>query len=288
HQAKILTRTRQSLDHTIAISPVRSLNVTTRAVNLNSIKRRGAGMEKTNSLMNRAVNRRSLLKTGALAGGAVAIGAGLMSSDARAFGQDGEDRLTKGDIAVLRFLAAAELIESDLWIQYAELGGLTSGVPIEVNQSQSLNSYQTALSQLDPDGPQYITSNTLDEVSHATFLNAYLESKGAEPVNFIEFETLPGSTASGSSGKLRLTNLMHLNVDTSWFVRYRSATNPDLGASFPQAITLSGVAAIPRSDADYEGKSNPNFPGNDHIQAIANVAGFHFGQIEQGGTSLYA
>jgi hypothetical protein len=33
--------------------------------------------------------------------------------------------------------------------------------------------------------------------------------------------------------------------------------------------------------------SNPNFPA-DHIQAIANVAAFHFGYIEQGGSSLYA
>ena len=81
---------------------------------------------------------------------------------------------------------------------------------------------------------------------------------------------------------------MNLNVDTSWYVRYRSATNPDLGATFPQAITLNGVTAIPRTDDDFEGRSNPNFPGNDHIQAIANVAGFHFGYIEQGGSSLYA
>src|SRR5208282_3958546 len=100
--------------------------------------------------------------------------------------------------------------------------------------------------------------------------------------------TLPGSTAKGSSGNLRITNLMNLNVDTSWFTRYRSTANPDLGATFPQAIVLDNVTAIPRSNADYEGKSNPNFPGNDHIQAIANVAAFHFGQIEQGGTSLYA
>jgi len=92
----------------------------------------------------------------------------------------------------------------------------------------------------------------------------------------------------GSTGASRLTNLMNLNVDTSWYVRYRSATNPDLGASFPQALTLNGVTAIPRTDADYNGKSNPNFRGNDHIQAIANVAAFHFGYIEQGGSSLYA
>jgi len=145
-----------------------------------------------------------------------------------------------------------------------------------------------ALSNLDPDGPQYIASNTLDEESHASFLNAYLQYKGAEPVSLDEFRTLDGSTATGSSGKKRLTNLMHLNVDTSWYVRYRSTTNPDLGATFPQALTFKNVTAIPRDNNDFNGAPNPNFPGNDHIQAIANVAGFHFGMIEQGGSSLYA
>ncbi|HXM64484.1 MAG TPA: hypothetical protein VN950_26725 [Terriglobales bacterium] len=240
--------------------------------------------------ISRPVDRRSFLKGGLLAGGA-AVGAGLLATGPLALAQSkgqSSASLNAGDVAILRFLAAAELIESDLWTQYAELGGIGNNPPIEVDPNQLLNPYQVALSNLDSDGPQYISSNTLDEVSHATFLNAYLESRGAEPVNFDEFVTLPGSTAQGSTGSSRLTNLMNLNVDTSWYVRYRSATNPDLGATFPQAITLSGVTAIPRSDADYEGKSNPNFPGNDHIQAIANVAGFHFGYIEQGGSSLYA
>jgi len=238
-----------------------------------------------------SVDRRSFLKGSLLAGGAAVAGAGLLTSGTLARAQASTQEsssLNKGDVAILRFLAAAELIESDLWTQYAELGGIGTNGPIEVNPNQTLNNYQVALSNLDGDGPQYISSNTLDEVSHATFLNAYLESRGAEPVNFDEFATLPGSTATGSTGIGRLTNLMNLNVDTSWYVRYRSATNPDLGATFPQAITLNGVTAIPRTDADFEGKSNPNFPGNDHIQAIANVAGFHFGYIEQGGSSLYA
>ena len=240
--------------------------------------------------ISRPVDRRSFLKGGLLAGGA-AVGAGLLATGPLALAQSkgqSSASLNAGDVAILRFLAAAELIESDLWTQYAELGGIGNNPPIEVDPNQLLNPYQVALSNLDSDGPQYISSNTLDEVSHATFLNAYLESRGAEPVNFDEFVTLPGSTAQGSTGSSRLTNLMNLNVDTSWYVRYRSATNPDLGATFSQAITLTGVTAIPRSDADYEGKSNPNFPGNDHIQAIANVAGFHFGYIEQGGSSLYA
>jgi hypothetical protein len=240
--------------------------------------------------ISRPVDRRSFLK-GSLLAGSAAVGAGLLTSgtlaSAQAITKD-PGPLSSGDVAILRFLAAAELIEADLWTQYAELGGIGANLPVEVDPNQTMNNYQVALSNLDGDGPQYITSNWKDELTHATFLNAYLESRGAEPVNFDEFETLPGSAATGSTGIGRLTNLMNLNVDTSWYVRYRSATNPDHGATFPQAITLKGVTAIPRTDADFEGRSNPNFPGNEHIQAIANVAGFHFGYIEQGGSSLYA
>jgi hypothetical protein len=104
-----------------------------------------------------------------------------------------------------------------------------------------MNSYQAAFMSLDSDGPQYITSNTLDEMSHAVFLNAYLESKGAEPVNLDALRTLQGSKATGAQNIGRLTNLMHLNVDTSWFIRYRSTTNPDLGATFPQAVTITNL-----------------------------------------------
>jgi hypothetical protein len=246
-------------------------------------------MKQLTEFLERSANRRSFLKNSMVAGAVATVGAGVLGSALPVFAQQTSDgNPTQGDIAILRFLAAAELIESDLWTQYAELGGIGNLPPIEIAPNEKLNPYQIALSNLDPDGPQYIASNTLDEVSHANFINAYLLSKGAEPVDFTQFETLPGSTAMGSSGKLRLTNLTRLNVDTSWYVRYRSATNPDLGATFPQAITLNGVTAIPRTDADYEGKPNPNFPGNDHIQAIANIAAFHFGQIEQGGSSLYA
>jgi hypothetical protein len=199
-------------------------------------------MENPVSNIKRSVNRRSFMKSGLLAGGAATVGVGLLANSASA---QERGRLIPGDAAILRFLAAAELIESDLWTQYAELGGIGNNPPIEVDPNESLNPYQSALSNLDTDGPQYITSNTNDEISHAAFINAYLESRGAEPVNFTQFETLQGSTATGSSGKLRLTNLMHLNVDTSWFVRYRSTTNPDLGATFPQALTLNGVTVRP-------------------------------------------
>ena len=238
-------------------------------------------MEESGKLVKRSVNRRSLLKGGLLAGGAATLGAGLLGREVSAFAQTSSAALNSGDIAILRFLAAAELIESDLWVQYAELGGIGTNPPPEVVPNPSLNPYQAALSNLDGDGPQYITSNTLDEISHATFLNGYLESKGADPVDLQEFAILPGSSATGSSGNSRITNLLHLNVDTSWFVRYRSTTNPDFGATYPQAITLKDVPAIPANDAILSGDAN-------HIQAIANIAAFHFGQIEQGGSSLYA
>jgi hypothetical protein len=240
-------------------------------------------MDTPTSNTKRSFDRRSFVKGGLLAGGAATLsGAGLLTNATSAHAQDHDfhGRLIPGDEAILRFLAAAELVESDLWTQYAELGGLTSGQPIEVDPNQPLNAYQSALSALDPDGPQYITSNTNDEISHATFINAYLESRGGRPVNLDDFRTLEGSTATGSSGIKRLTNLMHLNVDTSWYVRYRSTTNPDMGATFPQAITITDHTSIPITDAD--------FNNADHIQVIANVAGFHFGTIEQGGTSLYA
>jgi hypothetical protein len=232
-------------------------------------------MENQVNIIRRPANRRSFMKGGLLAGGA-ALGAGLLTNRAHAQNVD-DGSLDAGDVAILRFVAAAELLEADLWQQYAELGGVTlgtDGTPI------TQNNYQLALQFLDGDGSQYITSNTIDELSHATFLNAFLESKGADPVDLDEFRTLQGSTATGSQNIGRLTNLMHLNVDTSWYVRYRSATNPDFGATYPQAIAITNRPTIPATDADLQ---DPN-----HIQAIANSAAFHFAAIEQGGTSLYA
>src|SRR5262249_37604780 len=125
--------------------------------------------------------------------------------------------------------------------------------------------------------------NTEDELTHETFINAYLASKGADTVNLDNFRTLPGSEASGAQQIGRLTNIMQLTVDTTWWTRYRSGTkNPDLGDTFPQAIPALAAGqhpGIPRSDDD--------LTPDDHIQAIANTAGFHFATIEQGGTSLY-
>jgi hypothetical protein len=230
------------------------------------------------ALWQRVVARRSFLKSVGLAGAAAVPGSALLASEAMAQ----PSRLASGDVAILRFLAAAELIETDLWEQYNELGGVAGGNP----------AYMAALSNLDGDMPQYIADNTDDERSHAAFLNAYLKSKGAEPVNLDAFRTLPSSKATGAKQVGRLTNLRSLDVDTSWYTRYRSRLNPDFGATFPQAVTIHNEPAIPLNDHDTPpGTNQPSPPvGRDarRMQAIANTAGFHFAYIEQGGSSLYS
>jgi len=232
-------------------------------------------------------SRRSVLK-GAMASGLTVAGAGLLAKGVPAFADakglpastDAGSGLTPGDAAILRLLAAVELIESDLWQQYNELGGIQDS---EVPGGSGSKAYIAALQVLDGAMPQYIHDNTEDEFSHAAFLNAYLAAKGAEPVNLDKFRTLPSSKATGAQQIGRLTNLMQLTVDTSWWARYRSRTkNPDFGDTFRQAVpglSRGQFPAIPRHDRDLAPKN--------HIQAIANTAGFHFGYIEQGGTSLY-
>lgn len=224
----------------------------------------------------RLTDRRSFLLRGAAAG-VGAIGASRLLTAPPASASTG---LTKGDVAILQFLAAAELLEADLWEQYNELGGIQDA---ERPGETGNKAYTRALSVLDEDIPQYIHDNADDEQSHANFINAYLAANGADPINLDKFRTLPSSKATGARQIGRLTNLMELTVDTSWWTRYRSdSRNPDLGDSLPQAVPDLAVGmhpAIPRSDDDLTPRK--------HLQAIANTAAFHFGTIEQGGTSLY-
>ncbi len=231
-------------------------------------------------LPTRGVSRRKFIAGGLAAG--IGVGLGPLGHTASALAGPGTSSgpLSDGDAAILRFLAAAELLETDLWQQYNELGGIQDS---EVPGGSGSPAYTKALQKLDGDMPQYIHDNTDDEFTHAAFINGYLKSRGAEPVNLDRFRTLPSSEASGAQQIGRLTNLMELTVDTTWWTRYRSDTaNPDLGGVFPPAVPglLKGkFPAIPRSNKDLH--------PHDHIQAIANTAGFHFCTIEQGGTSLY-
>jgi hypothetical protein len=241
-----------------------------------------AGTPPAGKRANRNSGRRSFLRGTIAAAGTVSIGTTLLSSPHDALAQGGHGGLIPGDAAILRFLAALEIIESDLWQQYNELGGIQDG---EVPGGSGSPAYTKAITVLDMDMPQYIHDNTEDEFSHELFINGFLVAFGAHPVNLDPFRTLPSSKATGAQQIGRLTNLMQLTVDTSWWTRYRDTNhNPDLnpGFRFPPAVPglLAGqFPAIPRTDADL---SPPN-----HLQAIANTAGFHFATIEVGGTSIY-
>jgi Ferritin-like domain len=245
----------------------------------------------------REVGRRSFLK-GLGVAGATLLPAGAMwmaKAEARLPDGDRHGFLNKGDAAILRFLGAAEIIESDLWIQYWELGGTQDNEFAPATGGNPL--YTDAVAILDADMAQYIHDNTDDEISHAAFIKAFLASKGASTAELdllegTHFRTLRGSTAQGSSRQPRLTNLMQLNVDTSFWTRYRSdAANPDLDPSFQfsQAANppagIKNRTAIPRTDADTAGSQIGN--ATNHLKAIAFTAGFHFAFIEGGGTSLY-
>lgn len=226
-----------------------------------------------------AIARRSFIKRLGISAAALPAGALLTSqmnaqdasSDLKLF----NGRLSKGDADILQFLAAIEIVESDLWQQYNEL-------------ALGNESYQLALNILDGDEATYVNLNTRDEFSHANFLNSYLESKGVPAVSLEAFLRLPSSQAPGANTTAkRLTNLMNLTVDTSWYNRYRSALNPDFGAQFPQLVNLVNVPGIPNSDLPSPFDSGGNLVPGSEVQFIANVAGFHFATVEQGGSSLY-
>jgi Ferritin-like domain len=247
-----------------------------------------------NDLNKRARARKSSISRRLFLGKSLAIGAGTIGVGALAsvVGRplptprpNPSKGLTAGDAALLRFPAALELLEADFWIQYNELGGIQDD---EVPGGSGNEAYTDALEVIEDEMQDYIHDNTDDEITHHQFLNAYLVSKGAAPVDLDPFRTLMGSTATGVNPDLigrRLTNLTQLTIDTSWWTRYRDDShNPDLDPNFtfPQAVPTLGVnqhTAIPRTDAD---TTDANF-----LQAIANTAAFHFPTIEQGGSSLY-
>jgi len=174
--------------------------------------------------------------------------------------------VTEGDRAILRFLAAAELVEEDLWQQYCEL-------------AVGNRRYQRALKRIDRSLIRYICDDRDDERSHAALINAFLISIGDDPVSLDDFRVLEGSYARGADQNvLRVTNLSNLVVDTSWFNRYRGIGNPDFGDEFDQLVFIDGQDTIPTG--------NPM--SKLEFQIAAHSAAFHFAAIEQGGGSLYS
>jgi hypothetical protein len=260
----------------------------------NSIGEKEIAVKEKGSVFSGSRNRRSFLKSGMVAGAAT-IGTAMLPGSPVALAGEEDDHapITKGDMAILTFLSALEQVEADLWIQYAELAGATnqglspSDLPFATGLAPA---YVTGLLQLDGDMPQYISDNTDDEISHHRFLNNYLASKGAKTIDLTnQFAILPPSQVTGVPQKGRLTNLKQLTIDTSWWTRYRSETaNPDFGGKFPNAVpdlAKGQHPAIPLNNGDLDLDGNGEI--SNHLQAIANTAGFHFAFIEQGGSSLY-
>jgi hypothetical protein len=214
----------------------------------------------------RLSRRQAIVKGGAIAAAgtlsAVLLTTGI-SLPRVAAAQDSQG-LSEGDESILRFLSAAEILETDFWQQYNELGGIQDS---EVPGGSGSKPYTDALAVLDMDMPQYIHDNTEDEFTHFTFINSYLTSKGWKPVILDEFRTLTGSKATGATSKKRLTNLKKLTIDTGFWNKYRSRSeNPDFGDTFPHAVPdlkNGEFPAIPRDDGDLK--------PHDHIQAIANT-----------------
>ena len=168
-------------------------------------------------------NRRSFLKKGIVtaAGAGATVGAGLLADipPAQAGG------LTVGDAAILRFLSALEQIERDLWLQYAELGGVQT-TPSELPGLPTGGSpaYTAALNNLDGDMAQYIHDNTEDEFSHHAFINSFLAARGAATVDLSPFATLQGSQATGA-------NKTNAGSRTSWNSQWTPVFGPGIAAA---------------------------------------------------------
>ena len=232
------------------------------------------------SSMKTAINRRSFVKNGLTAAGVGLLATALRMADEAEDRKDGH--ITRGDAAMLRFAAAAEIIETDFWVQYNELGGIPDS---EVPGGSGNPAFTAALAMLDSDMAQYVHDNTDDEFTHQNFLNAYLASKGAETVSLEPFRTLPGQHCDRFQRKT--TNHKSDAAHAGYQLVDALPQQPIILTSirhftFPQAIPTLAVGehtAIPRTDDDTK---DPNF-----LQAIANTAGFHFPTIEQGGNSLY-
>ena len=126
-------------------------------------------------------------------------------------------RLSRGDAAILRFLAAAEIIESDLWQQYNELAGIQDR---EVPGGSGNDAYTEAVAVLDEDMDQYIHDNTDDELSHVAFINAYLKAHGERTVNLDKFRTLPSDARLLTPSRTEQPSLFAGTEGIRWAIKH--------------------------------------------------------------------
>ncbi|MDQ6705148.1 MAG: hypothetical protein M3Z85_04175 [Acidobacteriota bacterium] len=222
-------------------------------------RRKEMQLEKTKS--DQSTSRRSFFRGAAAAGASVGLStlAGVRPAVAQV-----APKITPGDFDILRFLAAAETLETDLWDQYWELAA-------------GNEAYGRALNKIEDELVTYTCDVAANERSHEQLINAFLVANGQAPVLLDDFRTLPSSKAIGAQQLGRLTNLLSLTVDTSWYLRYRDPGNPDFGDTYPQFVEIKDKAVIPPSDHISE----------ESMQLIANSAAFHFANSEELGASIY-
>jgi hypothetical protein len=183
----------------------------------------------------KAHNRRNFLKGGLAAAGAATLAPALFSAPAMAQAASSTGPVPEGDLAIFKFLAAVELVESDLWTQYTLLAENNPG-------------FQRGLTNIDQSLVRYNHDIRRDETTNALFINAALKDAGQPPTNLDKFRTLRMPRVQGSNEAGYLTNLTDLTVDTSWYTKLRSPANPDFGSKTIQLVELNGVSGIPTRD----------------------------------------
>src|SRR5690242_14969361 len=92
----------------------------------------------------RVLGRRAFF--GRMATGAALLVPGAAFLSAKPSHPPGPMRISKGDAALLRFAAAAEILETDFWVQYNELAGIQDSEEPDGTGNQP---YHDAVAQLD-------------------------------------------------------------------------------------------------------------------------------------------
>ena len=96
-------------------------------------------------------SRRNFLKNSVTLAGTAGIGTALLATERSIFAQTqgggSSNEPTAGDIDILRFLAAGEILEADFWTQYNELAGVQDS---EVPGGSGNHIYREKLRRIDP------------------------------------------------------------------------------------------------------------------------------------------
>jgi hypothetical protein len=94
------------------------------------------------------------------------LGSGFQRSAKNRKGEKNDPGVSHEETQQFLISSCAEILETDLWVQYNELGGIQDN---EVPGGSGSALCTAKLQKLDMDIPQYIHDNTEDEFTHFTF-----------------------------------------------------------------------------------------------------------------------